>query len=125
MNGDLVVKLGGLVLSPNVFKENSDENHRPEVRRHRQQSNRSHHDRRRPAERLAADAEAIVQRFRESSSVVVQSARKAIAGGLDKPFDEALRHAEDVYLNQLLNSDDASEGLRAVKEKRKPEWKNK
>ena len=78
-----------------------------------------------PAERLAADAEAIVQRFRESSSVVVQSARKAIAGGLDKPFDEALRHAEDVYLNQLLNSDDASEGLRAVREKRKPEWKNR
>ncbi len=78
-----------------------------------------------PAERLEVEAEAIVQRFRESSSIVVQSARRAIAGGLDKPFDEALRHAEDVYLNQLLNSEDASEGLRAIKEKRKPKWKNK
>jgi len=78
-----------------------------------------------PAERLVADAEAVIQRFRESSSVVVRSARKAIAGGLDKPFDEALRHAEDVYLNQLLDSEDASEGLRAAREKRKPAWRNK
>ena len=77
------------------------------------------------AEHLVAEAEAVVQRFRESSSVVVRSARKAIAGGLDKPFDEALRYAEDVYLNQLLGSEDASEGLRAVREKRKPAWKNK
>ena len=78
-----------------------------------------------PADRLVADAEAVIRRFRESSSVVMQSARKAIAGGLDKPFDEALRHAEDVYLNQLLGSEDASEGLRAVREKRKPAWRNK
>lgn len=77
------------------------------------------------AERLVAEAEAVISRFRESSSVVLQSTRKAVAGGLDKPFDEALRHAEDVYLNQLLGSEDAIEGLRAAREKRKPAWRNR
>ena len=33
--------------------------------------------------------------------------------------------AEDVYLNQLMLSEDAKEGLQAVMEKRKPVWKNK
>ena len=55
----------------------------------------------------------------------MQLARRAIAGGLDLPFDDAVRHAEDVYLNQLLGTQDVEEGLRAVTEKRKPAWKDR
>jgi len=40
-------------------------------------------------------------------------------------FDEALRFAEDVYLNQLMATEDAEEGLRAVMAKRKPAWKDR
>ena len=36
-----------------------------------------------------------------------------------------MRHAEDVYLNQLLGTQDVEEGLRAVSEKRKPAWKDR
>ncbi len=53
------------------------------------------------------------------------SSRRAIAGGLDLPYEDAVRHAEDVYLNQLLNTQDVEEGLRAVAEKRKPAWKDR
>jgi cyclohexa-1,5-dienecarbonyl-CoA hydratase len=78
-----------------------------------------------PDERLEADVTAVVQRFQESSAPVVQLTRRAIAGGLDLPFAEAVSHAEDVYLNQLLGTEDVEEGLRAVAEKRKPAWKDR
>ena len=78
-----------------------------------------------PDDRLDAEVAAVVQRFQESSAPVVQLARRAIAGGLDLPYEEAVRHAEDVYLNQLLATQDVEEGLRAVAEKRKPVWKDR
>ena len=78
-----------------------------------------------PDDRLDAEVAAVVQRFQESSAPVMQLTRRAIAGGLDLPYEDAVRHAEDVYLNQLLNTQDVEEGLRAVAEKRKPAWKDR
>ncbi len=78
-----------------------------------------------PDDRLEAEVNALVQRFQEGSAVVLQLARRAFAGALDLPLPDALRHTEDVYLNQLLATDDAEEGLRAVMEKRKPSWKDR
>ena len=78
-----------------------------------------------PDERLEAEVAALVLRFQESSAPVMQLVRRAIAGGLDLPYDEAVRHAEDVYLNQLLGTQDVEEGLRAVTEKRRPSWKDR
>jgi cyclohexa-1,5-dienecarbonyl-CoA hydratase len=78
-----------------------------------------------PGDRLEAEVAAVVQRFAESSAPIVQLARRAIVGGLDLPYEEAVRHAEDVYLNQLLATQDVEEGLRAVAEKRKPAWKDR
>ncbi len=76
-------------------------------------------------ERLEAETEALVKRFTDLSAVVLQAARRAIAGSLDLPIEDALRHTDDVYLNQLMATEDAEEGLRAVMGKRKPEWKNR
>lgn len=78
-----------------------------------------------PDERLEAEVAALVQRFQETSAPVMQLARRAIAGGVDLPFEDAVRHAEDVYLNQLLGTSDVEEGLRAVAEKRRPAWKDR
>ena len=78
-----------------------------------------------PDEKLEAEVAAVVQRFQESSAPIAQCARRALAGGFDLPYEEAIRHAEDVYLNQLLATQDVEEGLRAVAEKRKPVWKDR
>jgi cyclohexa-1,5-dienecarbonyl-CoA hydratase len=78
-----------------------------------------------PDERLEAESAALIQRFQDGSAVVLQSARRAMSGGLDLPFSDAVRHAEDVYLNQLMASEDAEEGLKAVMAKRKPVWKDR
>jgi cyclohexa-1,5-dienecarbonyl-CoA hydratase len=77
-----------------------------------------------PDDRLEAEATALVQRFQEGSAPVLQLARRAVAGGLDLLFPDAARHAEDVYLNQLLGTEDVAEGLSAVMAKRKPVWKD-
>src|SRR5262245_14305474 len=78
-----------------------------------------------PDDKLEADAATLIQRFQEGSAPVLQYARRAVSGGFDLPLGDAVRHAEDVYLNQLMNTDDVEEGLRAVTEKRKPVWKDR
>jgi len=75
-----------------------------------------------PDEKLDGEAEALIQKLREASPVALHTVRRAVAGGLDLPFADAVRHAEDIYLNQLMLSEDAKEGLKAVMEKRKPKW---
>jgi cyclohexa-1,5-dienecarbonyl-CoA hydratase len=76
-------------------------------------------------DKLEAEAAALIQRFQEGSAPVLQLARRAVAGGLDLLPPDAARHAEDVYLNQLLATEDVVEGLAAVMAKRKPVWKDK
>ena len=76
-------------------------------------------------DKLEAETEAVVQRFREASAPIVQAVRRALVAAWDLPFGEALRHAEDVYLNQLMATEDLAEGLKAITEKRKPAWKNR
>jgi enoyl-CoA hydratase/carnithine racemase len=78
-----------------------------------------------PDANLDAEMGVVIQRFQESSAPVLQCARKAIAGGLDLPFLDAVRAAEDVYLNQLMGTEDFEEGLRAIMSKRKPVWKDR
>jgi len=78
-----------------------------------------------PDEKLEAEVSALIQRFQEGSAVVLQLTRRAIAGGLDLPFPDALRYAEDVYLNQLMATEDFEEGLQAIAGKRKAVWKDK
>ena len=78
-----------------------------------------------PDDRLEAEVAALVQRFQDGSAVVVQMARRAMSGGLDLPVADAVRHAEDIYLNQLMGTEDAEEGLKAVMAKRKPVWKDR
>jgi cyclohexa-1,5-dienecarbonyl-CoA hydratase len=78
-----------------------------------------------PDDRLDAELALAIGRFQELSAPVLQLTRRAIVGALDLPFADALSHAEDVYLNQLMATEDAEEGLRAVMAKRKPAWKDR
>jgi len=78
-----------------------------------------------PDDRLEAEAAIVIQRFQEGSAPILQLARRAQVGGLDLPPLDHIRHAEDVYLNQLMATEDMEEGLNAIMGKRKPAWKDK
>ena len=78
-----------------------------------------------PDDKLEAEAAALAQRYQEGSAQILQLTRGAVAGGLDQPLADAIRHAEDVYLNHLMSTEDAEEGLKAIMEKRKPVWKDR
>jgi len=45
--------------------------------------------------------------------------------GVTQNYSESIKKIEDIYLNELMKTDDANEGLKAFLEKGQPIWKNK
>ena len=78
-----------------------------------------------PVESFEAEVASFVGKLTSLSSVVLRLTKRATLQGLTLGFEEALALSEDVYLNQLMKTEDATEGLRAFMEKRKPVWKGK
>ena len=79
-----------------------------------------------PTADLAQKTNSILARLREFSSSSLAMTRTALdTGGLDANFDSALERVENVYLNELMKTLDATEGVRSFMDKRKPEWQNK
>jgi cyclohexa-1,5-dienecarbonyl-CoA hydratase len=64
-----------------------------------------------------------VKPLRYNSGVVMSLTKKAILAGLGKDADEALEVAEKIYVDELMHTEDANEGLQAFIEKRRPVWK--
>ena len=78
-----------------------------------------------PRTALKETVEALAKRISDQSGPVLQLLKQVIFEGTWLPFHEALKKAQDIYLNQLFELEDSQEGLRALIEKRKPVWKNK
>jgi len=78
-----------------------------------------------PRADLDATVNAMVKRITDESGPVLQLLKGVIFNGTWMPFAEALKRAQDTYLNQLFELEDSQEGLRALLEKRKPVWKNR
>jgi cyclohexa-1,5-dienecarbonyl-CoA hydratase len=74
---------------------------------------------------LEAKGDEILNALRQSSAPVLAMTRRAIIAGAWQGFDEALKHTEDIYLNQLMQLKDAVEGIEAFIAKRPPRWKHK
>jgi cyclohexa-1,5-dienecarbonyl-CoA hydratase len=78
-----------------------------------------------PRAELAQTVDKLVRHIASQSGPVVSFMKQAVLQGMWKPFEEALRKSQDIYLNQLFELEDSQEGLRALVEKRQPVWKNK
>ena len=75
-------------------------------------------------ESFAADVQAFLAPFLKLSRVALLSTRRAMREAQGKPFADALATVEHIYLQELMQTDDAKEGLAAFLEKRKPVWRN-
>ena len=67
----------------------------------------------------------ICEKLASNSAVVLQLTKRAIIEGTNHNYSESIKKIEDIYLNELMKTDDANEGLTAFLEKRPPVWKNK
>ncbi len=74
---------------------------------------------------LETKLQEILARLRELSAPALEATRRALDAARGRPFLDALERVEDLYLNELMKTEDAQEGVRAFMEKRKPEWRNK
>ncbi len=78
-----------------------------------------------PENQLEATVNDLIARLTTHSGPVLTMAKKAILGGMGLSLRDGLRNSMDIFLNELYRLEDAQEGLRALVEKRKPNWKNR
>jgi cyclohexa-1,5-dienecarbonyl-CoA hydratase len=78
-----------------------------------------------PENELQAKVDEIVAKVTAQSGPVLTMAKKAILGSLGLPLRDGVRNSMKVFLNELADLEDSQEGLRALVEKRPPQWKNR
>lgn len=75
-----------------------------------------------PAAEMDSRADAWLERLYRQSASSLRFAKKAFRLAQANDFDERLATVERLYLDELMNTHDAEEGLRAFIEKRKAAW---
>jgi cyclohexa-1,5-dienecarbonyl-CoA hydratase len=78
-----------------------------------------------PDEGLASEVEGAVHELSQLSPAALAVTKKAFYAWDAMHFDKGLARAEKIYLEQLMKTEDAQEGIRAFMEKRAPKWVGK
>ncbi len=78
-----------------------------------------------PKAQLQTAVNELIGKITSQSGAVLGMAKKAVLGGMGMSLRESLRNSMSIFLNELYRLEDSQEGLRALLEKRKPQWKNR
>jgi cyclohexa-1,5-dienecarbonyl-CoA hydratase len=78
-----------------------------------------------PSDSLEQKTTELLGNLRSLSATALELTKKAIDLGRGRTLAEALKEVEDLYLNDLMKTEDATEGVNAFIEKRKPIWRNR
>jgi len=78
-----------------------------------------------PEAQLESTVKDIVARITGHSAPVLTMAKKAILDGMGLSLRDGLKNSMNIFLNELYRLEDSQEGVRALVEKRKPNWKNR
>jgi cyclohexa-1,5-dienecarbonyl-CoA hydratase len=74
---------------------------------------------------LEATVNGIAAKIAGQSGAVLAMAKKAVLEGMGMSLKDGLKNSMNIFLNELYKLEDSQEGLRALMEKRKPQWKNR
>jgi cyclohexa-1,5-dienecarbonyl-CoA hydratase len=78
-----------------------------------------------PDDQLESVTSELSARIARHSAAALRAAKRALRCGEVGRRGEALAAAERIYLEELMNTEDAEEGLRAFLEKRQPAWRHR
>jgi cyclohexa-1,5-dienecarbonyl-CoA hydratase len=78
-----------------------------------------------PVEGFEQSVHEFVSRITKHSKVILELTKRALDSGLKHHVMEAMKLAEELYMNEMMKTEDTAEGLRAFMEKRQPVWKNR
>jgi cyclohexa-1,5-dienecarbonyl-CoA hydratase len=74
---------------------------------------------------LQREVEAMTKKLSSLSPAALRLTKRAILENANNHLHDALRAADDVCLDMLINLEDTEEGLRAFLEKRPPRWRDR
>jgi cyclohexa-1,5-dienecarbonyl-CoA hydratase len=78
-----------------------------------------------PVQSFREKTDEFISKLTSLSGPVLKLTKRAVDRGLNLSVDEGIRAVEQLYLGELMETEDAREGLNAFLEKRKPIWKNR
>jgi cyclohexa-1,5-dienecarbonyl-CoA hydratase len=78
-----------------------------------------------PDYKLDATVESVVRQLSKLSASSLALAKKAIYAWDSMHFDKGLARSEKIYMEELMKTEDAQEGINAFLQKRKPQWKGR
>ena len=78
-----------------------------------------------PDGEVESEARALAQRFARHSASTLRATKRTLLAAAERPRADALRTATAIYLAELMETEDAVEGLRAFLEKRTPTWRHR
>lgn len=78
-----------------------------------------------PGAHLEPKLAEVLSKLRELSGTSLAYARQSLDLGRGRSIDDALSEQENIYIHELMKTEDANEGVKAFMEKRKALWRHR
>jgi enoyl-CoA hydratase/carnithine racemase len=78
-----------------------------------------------PDDLVESEARSLAERCARHSAAALRMTKRTLRAAAGRPRPDALQAAAAIYVEEVMETRDAAEGLRAFTEKRAPRWENR